>query len=411
MVVLGGLLGGCGKKGDPLPPFRNIPAATKDLTALQRGDEVVLRFGYPKTTTAGRPLAGLDRVEVWEVVRPLPPPPATLPAAEPATPPAGEGPETKAEGAAEPAGGSEPAPEKPQEPTAPTTAAPAPTPAAPTPPKPAAPTLPPPLDPRELAGSGTKRLELTGDELTAATQGDRIVVHLPLTAPQPAETQVRYLAVRTGAGKELSAFSNQAVLLTRPAPAGPNRIELTAKADGVAVAWSGGTEEVEGYHVYRRDAEVRELGDPLGFVPAEERNYSDRTARYGQRYIYSVTAVARRTPLVESGVAAAREIDYRDRFPPPAPGGLVALADPGRVRLVWDAPAAGTVPDLAGYQVSRRRGAGPWQPVTPKPQTATELVDTDVTAGETLAYRVTAVDKLGNESEPSETSATVPRQP
>jgi hypothetical protein len=346
------LAAGCGKKGDPEPPFRNIPQATSDLSALQRGEEVVLRFGYPKTTAAGRPLAGLDRVEVWEVVRPAPPAP---PPAEP--PPA-----------------------------------------------------PPPLDSRELAGAAVRRLEVTGEGIAAATQGDRIVLHLPLAAPLPAEPQVRYLAVRTGAGRELSAYSNQAVLLTFPPPAGPNAIEARAQADGVEVGWSGGAAEgeVEGHHVYRRDAEVRELGEPLGFVPRGERSYFDPTARYGRRYIYAVTAVARRAPRVESAVAAAREVDYRDRFPPPAPADLVALADPGRVRLVWSASDA---VDLAGYRVSRRRGEGDWEALTAEPVRATELIDAglaDLAAGETVAYRVTAVDELGNESAPSEAAATVP---
>ena len=94
---------GCGKKGDPEPPFRPIPKAVSDLEGWQRDGEILLRFSYPQTTTAGRALPGLTQIEVWEVVRPLSPP--ATPAA-PATTPA-EG--AKAESAPTPGtGGAEP---------------------------------------------------------------------------------------------------------------------------------------------------------------------------------------------------------------------------------------------------------------------------------------------------------------
>jgi fibronectin type 3 domain-containing protein len=103
--------------------------------------------------------------------------------------------------------------------------------------------------------------------------------------------------------------------------------------------------------------------------------------------------------VVESGLAEEVEVDYRDRFAPPVPKGLLALAEEGRVRLVWEVSPA---PDVAGYRVFRR---GPdtqeFRPVTEELLTATELVDRDLAPGATYSYRVTAVDRLGNESEPS----------
>jgi predicted small lipoprotein YifL len=60
---------GCGKKGNPLPPMRVIPNPTKDLAVSQRGNQVVLRFGYPQTTTAGAKLPGLAAVEVAAMSR------------------------------------------------------------------------------------------------------------------------------------------------------------------------------------------------------------------------------------------------------------------------------------------------------------------------------------------------------
>ncbi len=47
------LLTGCGYVGDPLPPALNIPVAVTDLTAVQRGDRIVIGFTIPPLTTEG----------------------------------------------------------------------------------------------------------------------------------------------------------------------------------------------------------------------------------------------------------------------------------------------------------------------------------------------------------------------
>lgn len=362
---------GCGKRGDPLPPFRPIPKAVADLTAAQRDGEVVLRFGFPATTTAGRTLPTLSRIEVWEVVRPAPPPAA--PAAPAATPEA-------------PAEGTPPPPPTP--------------PAAPPPPA-----GPPPLDPRELAAAATLRLTLTGDEIAAAVAGDRVAVELPLPAPLPEAPEVRYYAVKTATERETSAFSNQAVLPVRRPPPPPTGLTLAGRTDGVEVGWTDAAADLAGFAVYRRDAEAKRFGSPLAITEAGARSYFDPSAAFGRRYIYAVTAVGAREPLLESAIAETREIDHRDRYPPPPPANLVALADPGRVRLVW---GASETSDLAGYQVFRRRGEGEWERLTTAPTTAGEWVDEGLGAGARVAYRVTAVDRLGNESAPAEAAATVP---
>jgi fibronectin type 3 domain-containing protein len=76
----------------------------------------------------------------------------------------------------------------------------------------------------------------------------------------------------------------------------------------------------------------------------------------------------------------------------------VALAEAGRVRLVWRASDAD---DLAGYIVYRRAGtSGTFERVTPQPVVAAEYADSNVTSGKTYTYRVTAIDQAGNESAP-----------
>ena len=107
-----------------------------------------------------------------------------------------------------------------------------------------------------------------------------------------------------------------------------------------------------------------------------------------------MTAVAERAPFLESAVQKEQEVHYVDRFPPPAPGDVVALAEAGRVRVVWKTVEA---PDLAGYVVYRREErTESFVKVTPQPLTTPEFTDTDVASGRTYIYRIRAVDTAGN---------------
>ena len=432
------VLGACGKKGDPEPPLLPIPRAATDLTVEQRGDQLILRFAYPSTTAAGLPLPPLERVEVYELVRPAAPPPPPPAAEAPAAPEAAE-PEAEAAdpepgepepvtGEPEPATGELDAGANPDEPAIddaddasaeprpaeaePGTAAPDADPetgAAP-PAEPAAPAepdryVPPQVDPREFAGAATIVRNVLAEELTGAVYGDRLIVTLPLPSPLPEPPQAHLFAVRTAAvGDHVSALSNRASIVPQPPPEPPTGLSATPRAEGIEIAWDPGTEAagLAGFHVYRRLATERGFGPPLRLAGPAQTSFLDRDARYGQRTIYAVTAVAQRRPLIESAIAASREVDYRDIFAPAPPTGLVALADEGTIRLVWNESRA---PDLAGYRLSRSGGDGPWQPLTPEPVTRVEYIDRAVEPGLTYRYRLTAVDALGNESDPAEAEA------
>ncbi len=334
----------CGKEGPPAPPLRLVPAPARDLTVLQRGTQLVFDFGYPTTTPAGGALGGIAGVEVHAVAAPAP-----------------------REG-------------DPQR-----------------------------LDPRQFAAAAKLVHSLGADDLAAATAGDPQRVRMP--APEPAEPPVAHLyAVRTlGPRGDRSGFSNQAALVAQAPPPPPEELNAVPTAQGVEVSWlppSRGGETIAGFNVYRRLSTERDVGKPLATLPPTHTRHLDPTARFGESYIYAVTSVVRRAPVVESAVQAEREVRYTDRFPPPAPEDLVALAEAGRVRLVWRSSPA---PDLAGYHVYRRRRDGAPERLTSEPIDALELTDTTVASGRTYLYRVTAVDQEGNESAPGpEVAADVP---
>jgi hypothetical protein len=379
-------LGGCGKQGPPLPPLRAIPAPTKDLTLRQQGTNVLFELTYPKTSAGGQALDGIKAVEVYEAVQPAP-----------------------AQG-------------KPQ-----------------------------PLEVKVFSPNAKKVFQVTDADVGASTFGDRLIFSMPLPAgamtpvappapktppkppakpptplapaspttttapaaptppaPPPPEPRpaARFYAVRTiSKNGEKSDFSNQVSLIPKNPPPGPDQVSTTARPDGVLVEWSP-VPGALGYAVYRRNAQEKGHGQPVHPAGATEKSWLDTTAHFGQSYIYSVTSFNDRDPFIESTFASEREIHYLDRFPPPPPTELVGLGETGRIRLVWRASEAD---DLAGYIVYRRGPQGEFKRMTAQALTAAEYVDTDVKAGETYSYRVTAIDQTGNESAPGgEVRVTLP---
>jgi len=286
--------------------------------------------------------------------------------------------------------------------------------------------MPSPLDPRLFENLAKIRLTLTSKELGAATLGNQLIIDLPLPEPLPAAivtapakepagtptatatagaasataaaSPTRDYAVRAyGPKGDRSALSNQAMLIPKVPPQPPEGVTVTPQADGILAAWKP-VPNAGGYAVYRRAATERFSSKPLALVRAGETRHLDQTARFGQSYIYSVTAVDAKEPLVESAIKAEQEIHYLDVYPPPVPEDLVVVAEAGRARLVWRQSEA---PDLAGYIVYRKGATGGFARLTAQPIAATNYVDATVVSGQAYDYRVTAVDQTGNESAPS----------
>ena len=57
-------LAGCGYVGEPLPPSLGIPQRVTDLSVVERGEKLLVRFTAPEATTDGVLIRRLERVEV-----------------------------------------------------------------------------------------------------------------------------------------------------------------------------------------------------------------------------------------------------------------------------------------------------------------------------------------------------------
>ncbi len=359
LTTIGIAAGGCGKKGDPQPPLRNIPLTTTDLEVRQQGGQILFEMGYPATTVSGMTLGGIDAVELLELIKPMPEGWQPTPVA------AAESEEPDAE----------------------------------------APTPLPSADPREFEVAASTLLTLRGSELAAAVVGDRIQIRLPLADPLPADPTANIFAVRTLKADETSAISNRVTLVPIEPPAPPRNLQAQGTADGIELTWDADAEAL-GFEVFRRDAQVRGYGETSLRLDGGRRRLVDTTARFGERYIYTVRTIAGVDPLIYSDEAGEREVDYVDRFAPPLPENLVALAERAAIRLRW---AASVADDVAGYIIYRREPGRDFHQLTDRPITRTEYLDRGLASGLTYAYRLRVIDREGNESDLSRAVETTAR--
>jgi Fibronectin type III domain len=299
-------------------------------------------------------------------------------------------------------------------------------------------------DPAEFTASALQRLVLQGPELDSAVAGDRIRTRITLLElTQRHDFEVHAFAVKTVSNTgRTSAFSNLTWVVRRDPPEAPTEFEVQAQSDGVELRWtyagrgpapevtpetqSGGDASqapptpglmpgpapgaieiedivddggIEAFHVYRRSARSPSYDAPLRRVDKADRTFVDRTAAFGESYIYAVAAVKRNSPLIESTLSTEREVDYEDRFAPGPPRNLVTFAEPRSVRLLWDPSSS---PDVAGYFIERRTGASEeWSALNTEPILGLEYTDPGVRSGQSYSYRVLAVDQKGLRGDPS----------
>ena len=191
-------------------------------------------------------------------------------------------------------------------------------------------------------------------------------------------------------------------LLPLPPVGAPTGLGAEPTADGVRLVWQ--PPEGEGpyrYNVYRSIPEMLSSEVPLNSTPVSATEFLDSNATIGERYIYTVrVALANGQPFREGGTSELFDVVAEDRFPPAAPGGLVAVQEGEAVRLFWD---PNPERDVAGYRIFRSVDGGSWGPTGPGLVVQPLYLDEEVSTGQKILYRVIALDRTvpPNESEPS----------
>jgi len=356
-------LAACGTPGPPVPPRPTVPEAITDLGARQVGEAVVLTFTMPQKSIEGETLAEPPDVEIYR----------GTPQQRP--------------------GGTEPLPQ--------------------------VYTVPSALVDTYLDQGRVRFLDPLPPELLQQAQS------LP-----GGRLELDYM-VRTRASTRRASEESNAVRVTiLPVPETVSNLTASVTERGIELRWtpperttSGGTiPSLASYRVYRAEVEAGAApsatppqGALLSVTPAPL--YRDTQFEFGPTYIYTVRSVAQyESDSVESADSEPVQVTPQDTFPPAPPQNVVAVLvpatpeSPAQFDLSW---SISMEPDLAGYRVYRSAEEG-----TLGEEQNRELLlvptfrDTSLLAGQRYFYRVTAVDRSGNESLPSApVAAEVPGKP
>lgn len=344
---------GCGRKLDPLPPLRVVPARVEPLALSQEGSDVVLRFPRPTRTADGSPLTRLTRVAVWrELLSSAPDRPLPLAPEDGAT------------------------------------------------------------RERELKAFFQRArvvFDLAPEDLDPLGVGADLVVRdslYPLAKEgRLGRVALRYAVTATRDAALVSVPSPLVAIFPLVPPEEPAGLFAAVEETRVCLDWSAPRFLLDGraatnvlaYAIYRRAADDLSYGEPLAVV--KETVCVDETVRPGERYVYTLRATATKaSPWVMGPPADEVPVDTRDVFPPPSPEGLLVLREPGGNRLVWS-PVL--VSDFASYRVWRL-DKDRWTAVADG-RKESAFFDAGAPAG--ARYAVSAVDGSGNEGRRSESVA------
>jgi hypothetical protein len=353
------LLAGCGAPGDPTAPSPPVPTTISDLSARQAGDGVQLTFSMPTKTIRGERLASPPAVEVLR-------------------------------GAAKPDGSPDPNSFRVID------------------------TIPGALVKKYQIDEHTQIVSPVAPEESRAHPGATILYR-----------------VRTRASKKrASADSNPVTVHIFPVPQQITAIACKVNETSMELSWSAVTRTSGGdpvvvseYHIYRGELDARTHDPstkdvlhekwivPLALLASSDApNYRDTQFDFGKTYVYLVRSVttASGNPL-ESSDSDPLVLTPVDVFPPATPQevAVAILLNPGtgatEVDLSWSINAE---PDLAGYRVYRsEQQEDKGQLVTPDLLLSPAYRDTSVAPGHQYWYRVSAVDRSGNESAPTPPAA------
>lgn len=368
-------LWGCASVGPPLPPSLELPKPPVDLHAARKGNKVTLTWTIPTRTTDRRIVRYMGKTEICRGLEPV---------LKVCGKPVGE--------------------------------------------------VPPPANFRAAEPSPAKKLAVSFvDTLSEATERER---------PSGVATYAVEVLNTAGRGAGLSNQVHVPLLPTVPPFSG---FSASVTDQGVLITWKCPPtvgRRVAGinylFRVYRRplsnspETKIAEInatdcvvGPPeliqlfgqeanVGIPALPESNtvvtsFLDKTFEWENTYFYwgavaSVLAVPGKPPIeVEGDDSPEVEVFANDIFPPAVLTGLQAASSgPGQqafIDLIW---TPDTDADLAGYNVYRREDGGPLRKLNSELVKVPAFRDTQVIAGRTYFYSVSAVDTHGNESARSE---------
>ena len=320
----------CGKKGPPLAPLRPNAGRVADLSVRAIDDRIEFTFTVPAANADGSTPPAADRIEIFGVALletdPAPSPLSILDAENL---------------------------------------------------KVTIPVVPAP-DPESAEPPAAE-----GDEVR---HGQQVTVSDPV-GTVPEGTVLRYVAVGA-VGRRRGSTSRVVAVSPALRPPPPTGLLFEYDQTTVSLSWLGASPD-DAFHVFRTATEDEDE-TRLTAAPVDEPRFGT-PVEFGRQRCFHVRAVhVEGTVSIVSAASRPICISAVDRFPPPPPTALQAIAGAGGVTLSWSGVSA---VDLAGYLVLRGEGAGETLvPLTSAPVTGQSYRDTTVSPGGVYTYAVVSVD-------------------
>jgi hypothetical protein len=263
---------------------------------------------------------------------------------------------------------------------------------------------------------------IPSEQVDRYLKADRVEFHDPLTSETfavPAGSSLAY-KVRTREVKVRdSEDSNIVVARVFPPPEAPQNVRAEVTELALVLTWAEASlppgASSRAYRIYRglvdsgspnppKDISQAKLKSPLEVEGNSTSNeFRDTHFEFGATYLYTVRSVAQfGADSVESADSVPSVITPRDVFPPAVPTGLeitivpATAQAPAYVELSWAISPEG---DLAGYYVYRSEDeSAPGELISTEILPSPAFRDISVLPGRRYFYRVSAVDRSGNES-------------
>lgn len=232
--------------------------------------------------------------------------------------------------------------------------------------------------------------------------------------------RLRYAIRFVNASGQKAGFSNSLLIEpTSKVAAEPTALSADASQDAVLLKWRAPTANIDttapvsilGYNIYRSTSE-KEPARLLNKAPVTTVSYSDEFFEFGKEYFYFVRAVSVgvQAEPVESAESNVLRFRAQDTFAPSAPAAITVAAAPGTISIFF---AVNPEKDVIGYKIYRSTDSGlpkaEWTVLTPELLRTNTFQDQRVESGKTYYYYLTAADRAGNISDPSDiVSETVP---
>jgi len=213
-----------------------------------------------------------------------------------------------------------------------------------------------------------------------------------------------------------SAPSERLIVPYLAAPKAPHGLRASPGDHRVSLSWQPPAELIDGSpapgelrYLVLRGAGAEGALAQITPQPVAGTTYTDEGVANDSDYRYAVRAVRVEAAVSATGESSATvAVAPVDTTPPAAPAALLAVPAAGAVRLAWNPSAS---PDVAAYAVYRAGETGELMRIATVQAVSTVYLDSDVRAGTTYRYAVTALDRARRANESAQSNVISVRVP